>query len=100
MSQIRSYPEHVTFIFRYKVSMSKDKMSPRFFYGENGKAIYSPFIFPQYCDFVQATSGLSSTSVRQPNFSDRCRFQIKFVNSSHVYYGYLVTLLVQISISK
>ena len=28
MSQIRSYPEHVTFIFRHKVSISKDKMSP------------------------------------------------------------------------
>ena len=65
MSQIRSYPEHVTFIFRHKVSISKDKMSPNQTFSMEKMEklmIYSPFMplaLPQYCDWA--------TSVRQPN---------------------------------
>ena len=47
MSQIRSYPEHVTFIFRYKVSISKDKMSPNQTFSMEKMEklmIYSPFM--------------------------------------------------------
>ena len=82
MSQIRSYPEHVTFIFRYKVSISKDKMSPnQTFSMEKMKKlmIYSPFMplaLPKYFDWATSVQQrhladsdicLSATSVRQPN---------------------------------
>ena len=105
MSQIRSYPEHVTFIFRHKVSISKDKMSPNQTFSMEKMEklmIYSPFMplaLPQYCDWA--------TSVRQRHLSvsdicptaelgisDRCRSRtgigfcdirpITFVNSDHI----------------
>ena len=68
MSQIRSYPEHVTFIFRHKVSISKDKMSPnQTFSMEKMEKLmrnspFMPLALPQYCDWA--------TSVRQRHLSD------------------------------
>ena len=90
MSQIRSYPEHVTFIFCHKVSISKDKMSSNQTFSMEKMEklmIYSPFMplaLPQYCDWA--------TSVRQRHLSDsRIRdfgfcdiLPITFVNSDHI----------------
>ena len=68
MSQIRSYPEHVNFIFRHKVSISKDKMSPnQTFSMEKMEKLmrnspFMPLALPQYCDWA--------TSVRQRHLSN------------------------------
>ena len=105
MSQIRSYPKHVTFIFRHKVSISKDKMSPNqtFSIEKMEKLMrYSPFMplaLPQYCNWATSVRQrhLSASDIcptAELGISDRCRSRtgigfcdirlIKFVNSDHI----------------
>ena len=64
MSQIRSYPEHVTFIFRHKVSIFKVFLKTTFFHDLRHPDHYKPKIFFRFLKSGPEGFPIMSVNVR------------------------------------